>query len=294
METGMSQAYLAAMAASYANQEGGITIPADRLNDIVEIPLGFQPLGICARPADGGGDDIAVADYFGPAICTARVKRDEKGLNFKVDWIRGARFGFDQIRLFPDVASPGGANRMQTVNWGRDGTLWIGRNTGREFFVLSPDAKCGWHLVEKVELPAADRVVHSALVGLGNQCTHTVESTSDLKCWSQVIYAGKPNAKGVDALHLLASFLLPSWFYGLAMKNGVFAVTDFQATVSRGIYDVNRTDQPPRLVVPNVWGTGICFLSDGSALVSRYGQSHPLAFNGLPGALIYVPARMFA
>ena len=75
----MTEAYLAAMAKSYANQEGEVTIPADQLDRIVEITLGFQPLGISSRPSsDGVGDDVLVAAYFEPAICLAKVTRDEK------------------------------------------------------------------------------------------------------------------------------------------------------------------------------------------------------------------------
>ncbi len=291
METGMSSGYLAAMAASYANQEGGITIPADRLSEIVEIPLGFQPMGICAKPA-GDGDDIAIADYFGPAICRSYVKRDEKGLNFAVNWIRGAKHGIENVRLFPDVASPGGANRAQTVNFGPVGTLWVSRNAGREFFVLSPDVKCGWRLVEKVALPDSVRMVmvHSALLDFDR--LYTIESSDDLSGWVRVVYR----------ITLMNDFAPPfrveresmrEWFYGgVAWKIGTFVVTDFRAALPHGIYDVSGDS--PRLIVPGVWGTGICFLSDGSALVSRHGQSHSAAFNGLPGALIYVPARMFA
>jgi len=49
-----------------------------------------------------------------------------------------------------------------------------------------------------------------------------------------------------------------------------------------------------RMVVSNVRGNGVVLLDGGKsgALVTRYGQGHPGPFNGVPGALIYIPASM--
>lgn len=289
MGTGMSPEYLAAMATSYANQEGGITVPAEKLNEITEISLGFQPLGIASQPAADGSDDIAIADYFGPAICTANVKHDDRGLHFTVDWIRGVEHGVERVRIFPDIAKPGGANRAQTVNWDHVGDLWVTRNGlgDRDFFVLSQSVD-GLCLVEKMALPGSG-MVHSALLNCDVRKVWTIESSNDLKCWSRFTYQLDDQFAN-PVLQMREP--VPDWSYGVAGKNGEFIVTDYRAAVPHGIYDVSSAT--PRLVVPGVWGTGICFLSDGSALVSRYGQSHSGAFNGLPGALVYVPARMFA
>ncbi|MDO8505515.1 MAG: hypothetical protein Q7S48_02985 [bacterium] len=64
------------------------------------------------------------------------------------------------------------------------------------------------------------------------------------------------------------------------------------ADIVHGIYCM-APGGTPEFVVSGLWGTGICFLSDGSALVSRYGQFHSDPFNSMPGALIYVTASLF-
>lgn len=67
-----------------------------------------------------------------------------------------------------------------------------------------------------------------------------------------------------------------------------FTVTDFRADDPPGVYFGDK------LVVPGIHGTGICLLSDGSALVTQHGQSDIGPFHGRPGALIYIPASMMA
>lgn len=67
-------------------------------------------------------------------------------------------------------------------------------------------------------------------------------------------------------------------------------VTDFRCPLPAGIYRHDNLSIP---VVPGVNGTGIAFLTDGSALVSQYGQGASGFFNGQPGALVYVPAKFF-
>lgn len=102
----MSDAYWKTTTKSYSNQQGGITIPAEELNDIVTITLGFQPMGIASKSIDNG-TRIAIAAYFEPAICLVNVKLDQEGLQFQINWIRGVQHGIERVRLFPDIFQPG-------------------------------------------------------------------------------------------------------------------------------------------------------------------------------------------
>jgi len=272
--------YWAAAAQSYIDQERGITIPVGELGRIVEIALGFQPLGIVSRPS-GEGDQIAIAAYFEPAICTAMVTRDENGLHFQVDWIRSVQHGIQSVRLFPDVVQPNGANRVQTVNFGPNGTLWVSRNGESDFFVLNPPQEGGrWTLAGRITLPTS-MLVHSA--SLSEATLFTVESPGDLEHWvikeyrleeRQFIQVGSP-------------IPISDYVYGIGGHH--WLITDFRAAVPHGIYRMLGSE----LVVPGVEGNGITFLSDGSALVTRYGQGHSGAFNGIPGCLIYLPSTQF-
>ena len=273
------------MASSYANQEGGVTIPSERLGGPVEIPLGCQPLGITAL-----GNRVAIAAYFEPAVCLAEVNRDSAGLHFKVEWIRGVNHGVESIRLFPGLAPGGRENRCQTACFAPDGELWVCRNGDREFFVLSPPIPPAkrWTLTRRVKFPASNAelpMVHSAVI-VGGGDVVTIESEDDeFKNW----FFRRYEVDG-DGLRLVSS--LPSWSpwsYGVVWRGCSFwRVTDFRTEDEPGIY---RGDD---LVVSGVNGNGICFLSDGSALVTRYGHSAKGAFNGLPGALIWVPAEKFS
>lgn len=288
----MDEKYVPAMTISYANQKGGITIPADQLNGIVRIPLGFQPLGIASS-----NNQIAIAAYFEPAICLAKVNRDNRGLHFKVNWIRGVNHGITSVRLFPDMLIFGEANRAQTVNFSLNGALWVSRNADREFFILlppidseaSPNTPEGrWTLTDKLTLSAEfNEMVHSALLSKDKLLT-TAEANFPFKEW----YLCRYNAINGELKE--RKNILP-WMYGIGEKSdddGFYLISDFrhkQKLGSRrnGIY-LNT-----ELVVPDVYGNGICFLNDGSALVSRYGQASPGAFNGEPGQLVYVPKDLF-
>jgi len=275
------------MARSYRNQEGGITIPSEELDGIVKISLGFQPLGIASN-FSGGVDKIAMAAYFEPAICTAIVTRNEGGLHFKVDWIRGVQHGIQSVRLFPDILQSSGTNRLQTVNFGPDGTLWVTRYGEPDFFVLTPpEAEGRWTLTDKLTLPTPE-VVHSAL--LSQSTLFTVESSGGPGQWTLKTYRleGGQFTKVFDPISISDSL------FGVGRRrtdDASWLVTDFQYSNTHGIYRV--TESEAELIVGEVDGMGITFLSDGSALVTRYGQSYPGAFNGIPGTLIYVPATLF-
>lgn len=289
MDRRMISAYQAAMAASYANQVGGLTVPTTLLHEHVEIPLGFQPLGISSDEKDR----IAIAAYFEPAVCLAEVTRDDQGLHLAVTWVRGAKHGIQSVRLFPDISQPGGANRAQTVNFGQSGELLVSRNGGREFFVLTDDGSDKRTLTGLRTLPTGEisRTVHSATLDKDGTL-RTVESAADLQGWAMHTY----DSDGDGFRERGTSLPLPDWTYGIGVKaedTRPWLVTDFRAKDPHGIYRMDDKGEL-ELVVPDVWGTGICFLSDGSALVSRYGQGHSAPFNGVPGALIYVPASLFS
>lgn len=267
---------------SYANQEGGITIPTEKLGEIVEIPLGFQPLGISAT-----GNRFALADYFAPAVCLGTVSKDEKGLHIKTEWVRGAQHGIQSVRLFPDISQPSGANRCQTANLLPDGRLVVSRNCERDFYVFSPpsEPKGRWTLTEKRTLPLDEdgrhRFVHSAKFAENEIIT--IEFLGDIKQGWSVRHYGFPEiTTGSEKAHL------PSYrygiFYGTIGATYEWTVTSFETDKPPGIYHGDLR------VLTDICGTGLCQLPDDmGVLVSRYGQGYKGAFNGLPGALIYVP-----
>jgi len=278
----MDKQYFKNMAASFANQQKNITIPTEKLGE--PIFLGFQPLGIASTPKNGY-DLIAIADYYAPAICLAKVRMTADGLEFfDFEWIRGVNHGIQSVRLFPDVVNGGDINRAQTVNFGHDGTLWVSRSADpeRSFFVLSPPENSGdkWSLTDKIQLPKNNNMamIHSANILIGLDTLHTIESSADLNEWRFSIYTLTP-----DKLIFGSSDEIKPFTYGIAATGkGLMMITDFRSEKKHGIYRYSE------LAVPDVFGNGVAVLSDGSVLITVYGQACPGPFNGQPGMLLYI------
>lgn len=279
----MTEGYVQSQKKSYANQAREYLIPAESLGRTYIIPLGFQPLGIASK-ATADGDLIAIAAYFEPAVCLAKAWKDEAGLHLLVGWIRGVQYQGESVRLFPDIAMPGGANRCQTVNFGAKDLL-VSRNAGRELFFLRSALGEDWELMAKTVLPG-EGMVHSALLSLEHYHLTTIESSEDLNEWTRNAYM----LEGNEFKLVAPPEPVPAFTYGAGRRSndpGFYFVTDFRSQEEPGIYRERER------VADGCFGNGICFLSDGSALVTRYGQGHSGPFNGVPGALIYIPAGMF-
>lgn len=278
----MTKQYLAAMALSYANQEHAYVVPAKRTNAIVEIPLGFQPLGASCAFISNKQAVVAISAYFEPAVCLVTIEFSPQGLNFDVSWVRGAEWQGQSVRLFPaDMEKPGDVFRASAICFGPEGNLWVAPNGTREFVVLAAPQgqQKKWQVVNRVAVPG-EGMIHSA--ALDGELLHTVESGMDLSGWTARQY-DIADWKMVGILRELRPYT-----YGVECTvDDRWYVTDFGSKADPGLYSGDE------LVVPGVHGTGLCFLPDGGALVARYGQTHPGPFNGIPGALVYVPPNKF-
>lgn len=266
----MREEYLKAQQLSYAQLENSAVMSVGG-----EYPLGFQPLGIASQ-----GSTIAIADYFAPAICLADVIFifDKERINFTTSWIRSVKYRDRSVRLFPSLLRRNEANRAQTVVLD-GGNIWVSRNGDRTFFKICREDE-GWKLTDsRKKLPGED-LVHSATLATfsPSDLLLTVESTNDLKKWFTRRYDWRRNK-------LLHSEDSPPFVYGIACRNSdLWTITDYRSNVKLGIYCNGR------LAIPDICGNGLCFLSNGSLLVTRYGQSSSEAFSGKPGALIHVRA----
>lgn len=268
--------------------ESGFSIPTEELDKIVTLQIASQPAGIASN-----GDAVAIADYFFPGITLWKTRKSREGLGVEVSHIRGARFpGMrESVRLWEDVARPGGANRSQTVNFGPDGTLWVTRNGERAILVLAPPTNWEklWSASATLFLPEVpgsrgNDVLHSAL--LLQDMLGTIESSRDLEHWTLNSYQAKDGG-----ILLMNSAPSPQWRYGIASKdNGhtLLTITDLRSHEEPGIYNTEKG-----VVLSGIHGNGICFLSDGSAIITQYGWASKKAM-GDPGAIVFVPARMLS
>ncbi len=276
------EAYFLAASKSFAGQTRQLTIPQEELEDDIFVqPMGCQPLGIASKPLGDGRDLVAITDYYAPAVHLATVERVSAGLRFLFTSIRGVLYEGKSVRMFPNVPEPSMANRLYTVNFGLDDTLWISRGD-REFFVLAPpeEGQQKWRLTGRVSLPEGKGKQHysmeSALLLRRSELV-TIESAPNLKYWLMVIYSG------ADFQSYSESPVDP-WTYGIGDSNAgeLWTVKDYRAAAT-GLY---RGDD---LVCVIEGGNGVCFLSDGTALVTCYGAEYPLVPGGKPGQLIIVP-----
>lgn len=292
----MDERYMAVMAKSYANQQGGLTIPAADLVRPVTLPLGFQPLGIASAAGSDGTTSLAIAAYFEPAVCLVNARRDEAGLHLAVSWVRGANHGIESVRLFPGIYQPGGANRAQCALFGPGGTLWVSRNGERKFFILSPPEQPGgrWRVTGKApklaNLPAGgEHMLHSAKLTADGEQLYAVESSLDGDRW---YYCHYELHQGVFE-HAEPPCNIAPFLYGIErVGDQSNFVTDFRCELPAAIYALAGTTEP-KLVCPDIHGNGLAALDDGTFLVSTYGQGHPGPFNGVPGSLtIVTPGAM--
>ena len=199
------------------------------------------------------------------------------------------KHGIQSVRLFPDVLRDSDINRTQTVNFGPNGTLWIPRNGDpeRSFFVLPPPQNTGdkWSLTDKILLPPDGddmAMIHSALWEHKTNRIFTIKSSADVNEWQSTIYS----VADEKTLFYNSSDRIEPFTYGITLTNyGLLTVTNFRSTKKHGIYLYQN------LAVPDVFGNGITSLSDGSVLVSVYGQTCPGPFNGVPGMLLYISKK---
>lgn len=274
--------YLTAQTKSYAGQKDTFSFPLDK--GIVEQPLGFQPLGIAAR-----GDLVAIAAYFEPAVLLAKISFRRARLDMRLEWIRGTIDGTRRVRMFPDTFEPGGANRMQSVVIFSENRLGLLRNGDSRLFVIERNGD-EWHHDDVIDLPVAgDGMIHSIMLEPNDELI-TVESHGNMEHWVML----RRTIRG--AIRHIGD--MPKFWYGVARLNKNFLVVpDFRAEYQeepfpgRG-HKIVKVKESLR----SVHGNGIALLNQGNkrkgALVTRYGQGHPGAFNGVPGALLYMPHHL--
>jgi len=270
----MDDKYAALQRQSYAGQETSFTFPEQE--GITHTLLGFQPLGISIF-----GSTVAIADYFGPSVMLAEVSLTGGVPHFSdIRWVRGTIAEGKCVRMFPNLYQPGGVNRMQVVLMYSPIRLGLIRNAERKIFPITLRADGGWWNEPVSPLPAGGLdMVHSAV--LVNQGLVTVESDEKAERWAVYDYRyGSAKRKGRE---------IAPFHYGIAVRDdGEFiTVSDYRAK-EHGLY----IDDKRR--VPGLTGNGVALIDGGKggALVTRYGHGHPGPFNGVPGALFFVPPQL--
>lgn len=276
MSISTANAYSLASSKSYAGQKDRFTIEISQERP-VEIPLGFQPLGISSS-----GSLVAIAAYFEPAILLAEATVSQGVLNLdQIRWIRGTMWKGSSVRMFPDIFQPGGANRLQNVLIYSPKLLGLTRGPERSIFVIELLDDWKWHHTGKTLLPESGYPLLHSTVMEGDHL-FTTESDGSLENWAFCTY----QADSPQDLRFISCEKITPWRYlGAHRHDGVLcSIGDVRAESNEGIFMGER-------LVLAVAGTGVALLNGGEsgALVTRHGQSWPGPFNGVPGALIYVP-----
>lgn len=272
-----------------------VEIDPDRMT---VIPLGFQPGSIGWVDGRGGNETIVVTDYFGLAVCLATVGRQDHRLTFSTGWVDSAICDGREVRLFHDVDPVKGVNRLDAAHFASTG-IFVGRNAERRFFHLAFPKKIGGSLWE---FDGADIVLPDEHIGkcllssrIDDGVVTTLESAGNGRNLEIAHYSYHHNTGKCE----LVDFRMirgADNLYGLASRKGdhrgdTWFVTGGQSSMPLGIYRFREGGLTR--VVPDVYGRGLVFLKDGSALVARYGQTAKGAFKGEPGALVHVPSQFF-
>lgn len=270
-------AYKTATALSVApGRLGNFVVPANEMDYPSEHPHQYQGYGIASAP----GGRVLTTDYGFVAVRVGIIKETSKGLSFEFEYICEAKGA--SYRMFPDVLrlKLSSANRLQTVNLGPDGHLWITRNSDGKIFVLEPDG-AGYRFSHSVTVDP-ERFFLSAQLDIEHNSLFTVEGTLDCKQWFKCAYRIDFENELPTLTKVEEQASVP-FLYGVGRRQGddkLWYVTDSRCTeLPHGIY---RGD---KLVIPGYTGGGLAFMEDGSCLVSYYGYE-----DGNPGAIYRFPA----
>ena len=198
-----------------------------------------------------------------------------------IHWIRGTFAEGKRVRMFPDIYEPGGANRMQAVVMYSSRRLGLVRNGDRQIFdiVLRDDGEWEHVPVPPQRSGGIDAITSVTLVPGASGGFVMLEVDEE---------KGMCTLRDYRGAELKESEIAPDR-YGIAVRerDGAFiTITDSRAD-KYGLYVDDKVQ------VPDLVGNGVALLDDGKdgALVTRYGQAFPGPFNGVPGALIYVPPQ---
>ncbi len=266
-------------------------IPPEALSGVVDIPLGFQPLGVASRLCVDGTTELAIADYFMPAVQRFRVWRDGQGLHFgKLPLLDFVTYGLERVRLFPGLAVGTGASRAQTVNF--DGqSIVVSPNYSKQLFRFDLVDTDVWALTGVDELPVSTRPsLHAALLDEGT--LRTIEG--DAAASSLFLCAYKRTNGWFEVVSKQA--LVGDFIYGIGVRaNGtLLLVTDRRSSFQKGLLVPPSLDgESCRVIaVPGFDGTGngVTVLSDGAVIVTQYNYVRGLF--GAPGKLVYIPAHL--
>lgn len=274
--------YIQAMNLSFpASPNESIFIPVKDNEITSSQKLWFDPLGISSITNMGEGNDIVLlTDYSMPGFGIAQVIKEPGQLRLGINWVRTVKnitSGTD-VRLFPNLSLWAGKNVIQTANMGPDKNIWISRNGGRRFYLISNHddkfylTKC----LTVSELMEKELLINSAVFTI-NEAMKIIVSDQGFKKWHRAeveVHSYSEFFQGELKLQGKIQPVTP-WNYGLDVTHDgkVWTITDHRIkTVAKlkkeyGIY------LDGKMICPDVYGNGLCFLSDGSMLISCYGPA---------------------
>ena len=319
-----TKAYIKASKLSYTERPK--EFPLLPIEEITEYEWAPQPWGAVHQ-----NGCVLIGHYFQPAVELDRIRYTRTGnMVAELGAVRGCLLGKKSVRLFPGVSNVRGGNRVVTVNFahpgmGPEGSLLISRNADRDLYVLLPPEEEGgrWTLGQKVyRLPKRRRgkpFVVSSLLRRG--WAWTIERDATEWCLEEYFFQAD------KFRHERTIRNVPPWTYGLDYNDrGFWTVTGMDVvrelepkpeflqlviplskpTRRRVIFEVGpdhdavyTSGRRPgiycddELVVPDVFGNGICFTERGDAIVPVYREENPAAPWGSSGLLTVLPAKLF-
>ncbi|OGH86185.1 MAG: hypothetical protein A2301_03765 [Candidatus Magasanikbacteria bacterium RIFOXYB2_FULL_40_13] len=260
-----------------------------QMDEIVSIPLGFCPLGI----SNYGGLQFLVAHYWSPAILAVKFSElpDGGGLELVrkdcINWVE-LEDGSGKVRIFPEMTPGSDGKRIQCALLSPNGEIWATRNGERDhIWRLASDHKGGWRLLSPLKVRGVGYIESMAMLDDHLLVLRSKQDGTDV--WVENYDTDTLDTNNLFLTDIYHDDVVPQspWIYGIGVKDGeLYFITSISNNViPRGIYHYDE------LVVPGVWGTGLVFAADGSAIVTQYNaDAGPL---GEPSAIVRVPAGAF-
>ena len=258
----------------------------------VFMPItGVQVVGTGAHPS-GDGRFLA-AHYWSPAILQNGLTATSGG---GVRMIKDSdRIGWvwlpdhsGKVRLFPEMTPGSDGKRLQTVQYGPYGQIWMTRNGEVDRIWRIYQVEDGWQLTtHPLILQGGNTDGYIESMNVSGTTVAILRSRQDgSPAWLEVYSTDGTLEGGKGALGEIEPPESP-WIYGLDWwAGGLYYVTDALCTsVTHGIY------RGSKLVVPGVTGSSIFFDARGNAILPQFGenigdQGRPCTWTRVPAVLL--------
>ncbi len=272
------------------------------------LPLtGQQVVGTGSHPTHS--NRFLMAHYWSPAIIEVELVPTKDGgvKMMRKDWIGWVWLPdhSGKVRLFPKMTPGSDGKRIQTVQYGPDGQIWMTRNGETGCSIRDPNGilrpggiwkirpiKNGWQLMDPPLQISGPDEGHVESMLIRDATLYALRSRQDGSAAWLTEYQIISDGHDVITLEVPQHFQPPNspWMYGIGWWDEMpYYVTDACCDPKKG-HAEHGIYRGSRLIVQGVTGSSIFFTAEGDAIVPQYGEN--IGEFGQPCVWTRVPAAM--